>query len=116
MTPRFRIDSPSINTLSYRNKNRANNRHSIMRECKACTLFRFLLGIALSDFHILNPRGDPEFPFLRSTPLYPEWPFSKVKHASNHLAQRVAIALLQMPEDHLAARAGQYAGWTIPLD
>ncbi|MCG6860645.1 MAG: PhnD/SsuA/transferrin family substrate-binding protein [Chromatiaceae bacterium] len=72
--------------------------------------------VELTDFRILNQQNDPDFPFLRSTPLYPEWPFSKVRHTSNDLAQRVAIALLQMPDDHAAARAGQYAGWTIPLD
>ena len=30
--------------------------------------------------------------------------------------QRVAIALLQMPQDHQAALTGGYAGWTVPLD
>lgn len=72
--------------------------------------------IRLSDYRILNPQEDPGFPFLRSTPLFPEWPFSKLRHTSNLLAQRVAIALLQMPVDHPATRAGGYAGWTIPLD
>lgn len=72
--------------------------------------------VELSNFRILNARSDPDFPFVRSTPLYPEWPFSKVQHTSNDLAQRVAVALLQMPENHPAAQAGQYAGWTIPLD
>ena len=73
-------------------------------------------GIRLSDYRVLNPQEDPEFPFLRSTPLFPEWPFSKLRHTSNLLAQRVAIALLEMPVDHAATRSGGYAGWTIPLD
>lgn len=47
---------------------------------------------------------------------YPEWPFSTLRHTSNRLAQQVAVALLQMPADHPATGAGQYAGWTIPLD
>lgn len=72
--------------------------------------------IRLSEFRVLNPQEDPEFPFLRSTPLFPEWPFSKLRHTSNTLAQRVAIALLEMPLDHPATHAGGYAGWTIPLD
>ncbi len=72
--------------------------------------------VQLDDFRIINPQTDTEFPFAHSTRLYPEWPFSKVRHTSNDLAQQVAIALLQMPGDHPAALTGNYAGWTIPLD
>ena len=72
--------------------------------------------VRLDDFRIINPQTNAEFPFAHSTRLYPEWPFSKVWHTSNALAQQVAIALLQMPGDHPAALAGNYAGWTIPLD
>jgi PAS domain S-box-containing protein len=70
----------------------------------------------LAAFRVLNPQQDTEFSFLRSTALYPEWPFSKLRHTDDRLAQRVAVALLQMPEHHSAARAGGYAGWTVPLD
>lgn len=72
--------------------------------------------IRLSDFRVINAREDPDFPFVHSTPLYPEWPFSKLRRTGDDLAQQVAIALLSMPPDHLAARAGKYAGWTVPLD
>lgn len=72
--------------------------------------------IRMEDFRVLNPIEGADFPFLRSTPLYPEWPFSKVSQTSNALAQRVSIALLSMPENHSAAISGQYAGWTVPLD
>lgn len=70
----------------------------------------------LSDIKIIHPRLHPDFPFLHSTRLYPEWPFSKVRHTSNHLAQRVVVALLSMPVNHPAGINGQYAGWNIPLD
>jgi two-component system sensor histidine kinase TtrS len=72
--------------------------------------------IDINGFHIINPQQVEEFPFALSTRLYPEWPFSKVAHTPDSLAQQVAIALLQMPNDHPAALAGKYAGWTIPLD
>lgn len=72
--------------------------------------------IQLTDLRVINSRSRPDFPFAHSTRLYPEWPFSKVRHTPNHLAQQVAVALLNMPPDHPAAVAGQYAGWTIPLD
>lgn len=72
--------------------------------------------IRLQDFRVLNPRSPPGFPFLVSTRLYPEWPFAKLKNSPPELAQGVAIALLQMPENAPAARAGDYRGWTVPLD
>jgi two-component system sensor histidine kinase TtrS len=72
--------------------------------------------IRRGEFKILNAKEYTEFPFAISTRLYPEWPFSKVAHTDNALAQRVAVALLSMPADHPAALAGKYAHWTIPLD
>jgi two-component system sensor histidine kinase TtrS len=72
--------------------------------------------LELPEIRVLNPQEDTDFVFLRSTPLYPEWPFSRVHDTDEDLAQRVAIALLQMPRDHPAARAGDYAGWSVPLD
>ena len=73
-------------------------------------------AIQLDQFKVLNPRSEPHFPLLLSTPLYPEWPFSKLPETPNALAQQVAIALLRMPSDGVAARAGGYSGWTVPLD
>ncbi len=72
--------------------------------------------IDLADFRIISPRARTEFPFAHTTRLYPEWPFSKLWHTPNELAQKVAVALLNMPPDHPAAKAGHYAGWTVPLD
>jgi PAS domain S-box-containing protein len=72
--------------------------------------------IKLEDLRVLHRQRDPDFPIALSTPLYPEWPFSKLRSTPDPLAQQVAIALLQMPRDDAAARAGEYAGWTIPLD
>jgi len=72
--------------------------------------------IDLRDFRIISPRLHTEFPFARSTRLYPEWPFSKLQHTPNPLAQKVAVALLSMPKSHQAAQKGNYAGWTVPLD
>lgn len=72
--------------------------------------------IDLDEVKIIHPRRSRSFPYLHSTRLYPEWPFSKVRHTSNDLAQRVAVALLSMPKNHPAGINGEYAGWTIPLD
>jgi two-component system sensor histidine kinase TtrS len=72
--------------------------------------------IDMDEFRIINRKVNPGFLLSRSTRLYPEWPFSKVLHTSNELAQQVAVALLNMPRSHPAARAGNYESWTIPLD
>ena len=55
-----------------------------------------------------------DFPFARSTPLYPEWPLAKLPHVSETLAQSVASALVAMSAGSEAARAAHCAGWTIP--
>lgn len=72
--------------------------------------------IDINKIKIINSQVRTDFPFALSTRVYPEWPFSKVEHTDNVLAQKVALALLQMPTEHPAAIAGNYAGWTIPLD
>lgn len=72
--------------------------------------------VRLSDFKILARRETPGFPFLHSTALYPEWPFAETRHTPKMLAKQVAIALLLLPVDSAAARAGKNAGWTVPLD
>lgn len=70
--------------------------------------------IELKDFKIINPYQD-SFTYLHSTPLYPEWPFSKLQHTPNQLARQVAVALLNMQISHPQGDF-HYAGWTVPLD
>jgi two-component system sensor histidine kinase TtrS len=72
--------------------------------------------INLADFKVLNPQLLDGFPLLHSTQLYPEWAFAKTDAAPIGLAREVSIALLQMPRDDPATRAGKYIGWTVPLD
>jgi two-component system sensor histidine kinase TtrS len=72
--------------------------------------------IDLNDIHIINEQHKPGFPLVHSTSIYPEWPFSKLQHTPNELAQQVVIALLKMSELEPAAQWGDYAGWTVPLE
>ena len=74
--------------------------------------------ISLADFRVIHEHeGDiVHLPFLHSTRSYPEWPFAKVKHTPDELAEKVATALLEMPKDSPAAKAARCAGWTIPLN
>ncbi|MEN6586513.1 MAG: HD domain-containing phosphohydrolase, partial [Sulfuricella sp.] len=72
--------------------------------------------INLGDFFVLNRQQVEGFPFLLSTPLYPEWPLAKTRQVPEQLAVRVAIALMQMPATEPAARTGMITGWTLPLN
>ncbi|WP_072013871.1 PhnD/SsuA/transferrin family substrate-binding protein [Myxosarcina sp. GI1] len=74
--------------------------------------------INLQDFVVLHQQTQykKEFPFALSTKLYPEWPFASLPHTSAELAEKVAIALIEMPSDTPAAIAGKYYGWTIPAN
>lgn len=73
--------------------------------------------IRLNDFDILDQQTDAlQFPFLRTTRLYPEWPFAKAAHTKELLAKRIALVLLQMEPESRAAIASRSRGWTIPLD
>ncbi len=72
--------------------------------------------IAQDTFKIINQQDNKVFPYFLSTRLYPEWPFAKLKHTSDELAEQVAIALLSMPKHSPAALAAKISGWTVPLD
>lgn len=71
--------------------------------------------IDLDDFKILNSQSVPGFPFLLSTPLYPEWPFVKSRHTSNALADEVTQLLLQMDGSDSAAIAAGLKDWTVAI-
>jgi two-component system, LuxR family, sensor histidine kinase TtrS len=72
--------------------------------------------VGRADFRILNALSSGDYPFPHSTRLYPEWAFAKVKTTPGALAKSVAIALMKMPAGHPAMIAGDYAGWTVPLN
>ena len=72
--------------------------------------------IAPDTFRILNKETQPGFPYALSTRLYPEWPFARLKHTPDELAEKVAIFLLGMPMHSAAAQATGSAGWTVPFD
>jgi len=55
-------------------------------------------------------------PFPHSTRAYPEWPMAKLKHTQDELAEKVAIALIEMPVESPAALSAECGGWTIPMN
>ena len=75
--------------------------------------------INLDQIRVINQQfADPDnpYPFLRSTPLYPEWPFASLKSTPAELTEAVTISLLLMPEDSAAAIESNSLGWGIPLN
>jgi len=72
--------------------------------------------IDLADFKLLQSRKVDGFPFWLSTDLYPEWAFARTPRTDEELARKVAIALLSLPADSPAAKAGKYAGWLVPAN
>jgi phosphate/phosphite/phosphonate ABC transporter binding protein len=74
--------------------------------------------ISMENIVVLDEKAKPskDFPFVLSTPLYPEWPVAALKNTSRSLAEEVAIALMAMPEGSPAAQASSSAGWTIALN
>ncbi len=72
--------------------------------------------IKLQEFRVLNAQHIENFPYLLSTPLYPDWAFAMLRNTPDELAQQVAIALLKMRAGDPAAKMGGYIEWTVPLD
>ncbi|MCD6185514.1 MAG: response regulator, partial [Deltaproteobacteria bacterium] len=74
--------------------------------------------INFSDFYVFSEKDKKKstLPFVHSTREYPEWPFAKVKHISDELAKKVGVALIELTPDSPAAIAGNFYGWTIPLN
>ncbi|MGB3210632.1 MAG: response regulator [Desulforhopalus sp.] len=74
--------------------------------------------INLQDFFAFPRLHDreQESPYLITTREYPDWPMAKTKETPDELAEKVAVALLQMNAGSPAARAAGCAGWTIPLN
>ncbi len=65
---------------------------------------------------IINRQQLADFPFAISTRLYPQWPFIALPHVKEHLARKVASALLSMePPDSSTAGDGIY-GFTVSAD
>ncbi len=74
--------------------------------------------IDLADYFVFSrfQKVDWSASYLRTTREYPGWPMAKVAHTPDWLAEKVAVALMQMSPYSPAALAAGCAGWTIPLN
>ncbi len=62
----------------------------------------------------LTDQEYPDYPYIYSTALYPEWPMAVLRSTDPLLAEEVSSRLLQMNPRNPAALASHSAGWTIP--
>jgi diguanylate cyclase (GGDEF)-like protein len=72
--------------------------------------------IRLTDIKLLTGNEVSSFPFMLSTALFPEWPFAAMPHVSIDVRNQVVAALMRMPPDAPAAKAGRYYRWSTPVE
>lgn len=72
--------------------------------------------IDLTRLRVLRTAQPPDFPFLVTTGLFPEWPLAAVPHVPIDITNKVVATLLQMPPDGPAARSARYYRWSTPLE
>jgi PAS domain S-box-containing protein len=72
--------------------------------------------LTASEVRILNERSDVAFPHRISTALYPEWPVFALPHVPERAVRHFAAALLELEQNHPAAKAAGIHGYSIPAD
>ena len=75
--------------------------------------------IDIDDFKVINAQDYLDFPFVVSTKLYPEWPFSKLKSTSDELSLKVLSKLVNIPPEYnrvLGSDMQKLERWSIPAD
>lgn len=70
--------------------------------------------INLNDYKIIGKKKYDNFPYLVSTELYPEWPFSKLNDTLEDLSLQVLQTLLSICHDPQINSKKIILGWTIP--
>ena len=82
------------------------------------TLERMAAGglLDLADVRVINQKDYPDFPFVCSTALYPEWPIAATKSATQAVTQAMVDALQSMKPEDEAAKAAKVVGWSSVLD
>lgn len=71
--------------------------------------------IKLSDFEIVDQRKTPGYPFLHTTPLYPDWYFAALKQVDKKTADLVKSIVLKMDENLPACKAAKIRGFVEPV-
>lgn len=70
----------------------------------------------LKQLKVINRQNRPDFPFITSTSLYPEWPVIALPWVDQSIVRRIASLLLAMEYNHPAANKANIAGFAPPSD
>lgn len=70
----------------------------------------------LKQLKVINRQNWPDFPFITSTSLYPEWPIIALPWVDQSIVRRIASLLLAMEYNHPAAKKANIAGFAPPSD
>jgi twitching motility protein PilJ len=73
-------------------------------------------SISMDDFKIIAQKDYPDFPFVCSTALYPEWPLGRLAGTDSALSDQVVAALKELKAEDAAAKSAKIVGWSDPLD
>ena len=65
---------------------------------------------------VINRQPAAGFPYARSTPLYPEWPFVVLPKVDERLSRRIASALLAIEPGQPLAQRLAITGFRVPAD
>ncbi len=69
-----------------------------------------------TQLRILNRQRYPDFPYLVSTRLYPEWAFVALPHVDSRRVRKIASSLMLLEAEHPVAQAAMIAGFSPPAD
>lgn len=72
--------------------------------------------IPIGALRQIHPLNQPHYPFILSTPLYPEWPFVALERVDQKLAAQVTAALLLMQLTPEQQQQTGILGFSIPAD
>lgn len=72
--------------------------------------------IHFEDIKIIHAQSYPDFPFLVSSDLIPEWPLTKLKHVSDGIALDIVRELYMLSDQNLLKKSNPNIGWTLPSD
>lgn len=68
------------------------------------------------QLRVVNQQFPPNFPYVVSTRIYPEWAFVALPHISNRIVRRIASSLIAIEENHPVAKAAGIGGFSPPGD
>ena len=68
------------------------------------------------NIRVLNQKEYPNYPFISSTSLYPEWPVFAMPHVDHNRIKKFIAALYLIKSDCAFAKDSGVYGYTIPAD